>query len=154
MDVFKEQLAELLVEAKESLSSGLAVGSHADDAASDNAESDANTVAANLSNESSETVDTKSQPVLEKAIQMLQTTKAADIGISGVQTAGGSPNISMGSLGTEPSSDAEYYTPLGSPDESRRSSIAIPSAIVSLICPVVTVTFDFLNSFKTAVERN
>lgn len=154
MDVFKEQLAELLVEAKEIPPSGHAVGSCADDAASDNTESDANTVATNLSNESSETVDIKSQPVLEKAIQMLQTTKVADVGISGVQTSGGSPNISMGSLGTEPSSDAEYFTPVGSPDESRRSSIAIPSAVVSLICPVVTVTFDYFNPFKTAVERN
>lgn len=135
VDVFKEQLAELLLEAKERLSSGITMGARVDiDAAHDNLGSGGNADAISLlPDEASEPVEKKTQSILEKALQMLQTSKVVETGIARRQKiAGGSPNVSSGSLATEPSSDAEYYTPLASPDESRRSSVAAASTIVSL----------------------
>lgn len=71
---------------------------------------------------------------LERALQSLQTMKGSEVAVlAGGKTMPGSPNVSLGSLGTEPSSDAEYYTPLGSPDESRRSSVAATSTFVSWV---------------------
>lgn len=135
VDVFKEQLAELLLEAKELLSAGITMGTQVNiDATFDNLGSSGNTDTINLlPDKASKPVEKKTEPILEKAIQMLQASKVVEFGISRKQEiAGGSPNVSSGSLAKEPSSDAEYYTPLASPDESRRSSVATASTIVSL----------------------
>jgi hypothetical protein len=54
----------------------------------------------------------------------------ASSAVAGSMVAGGAATAA-GSV-TEPSSDAEYYTPLGSPDESRRNSIAPAVANVAV----------------------
>ena len=84
----------------------------------------------------------RDQANLDRAAQKLQAAKNAEAGQSGGKTSAGSPNVSI-SVGTEPSSDAEYYTPLGSPDESRRSSIAACSTPVSCCSDM----FAYLNLF-------
>ena len=66
---------------------------------------------------------TTTQPV-----EIVYTSREGAVG--GVEEGGGGRKVgSGGSGGAEPTSDAEYpSTPLGSPDESRRSSLA-PSIV-------------------------
>ena len=87
----------------------------------------------------------RDQANLDQAAQKLQAAKNAEAGQSGGKTSAGSPNVSI-SVGTEPSSDAEYYTPLGSPDESRRSSIAACSTPVSCCSDMFAYLYLFISS--------
>lgn len=137
VDLFKDQLAELLQEVKDNPPSSLlsTAKQNEDDVMPENPESDVTLMPQpNVSTSNAGLTDLKTlfgAKHLEKALQSLQTTKGGEATVPGGKTKPGSPNVSMGSLGTEPSSDAEYYTPLGSPDESRRSSVATSSAFVS-----------------------